>query len=200
MRHRITITVISALFIIFLSPASSLSSSEFSPNEVSSLTQGSIVRRPISNGKGSKLGGTSFILVDAPPEKVWNALFSFNRYPDIFPRTMKTSVVARKPGSVLLDMEQGSSLIGVNYSLSATYDRDKMEIVCRMVRSRPHDLSEVQGFWRLIPQKDGRTLVAYGAVIGINSGLIKYWAGDVIERGLLNAPRDLKKYIESGSI
>jgi len=193
-RSKVIIFLLLAAMVLVALPAST--SSQFSQEEVDKLMQGKIVRRPLELKDGNKLGGTSFIIVNASIETTWKALFNFRDYPHIFARMLETRVAATKPGHYLLEMKQGASFIGVTYYLDAQYDERNREIDCKLVRSKPHDLDEVEGFWRLVAQPDGRTLVAYGAVISINSMLIKYWAGDEIERGVLNAPRDLKHYIE----
>ncbi len=197
MRTRTQALIFFAIAVGLLAALPVASSSTFSQEEVSKLLQGKIVRRPLEQKNGTQVGGTSFIIVNAPLDVTWKALFSFDQYPHIFNRTLGTRVVATKPGHVLIEMKQGATFLGVTYSLDAAYDQDAKEIVCRLVRSRPHDLDEVQGFWKLTPQSDGRTLVAYGAVVSINNALIQYWAGDEIERGVLNAPRDLKNFIEA---
>lgn len=189
-------TKLGMLVAFLLAAASIHAGTQFSSQETSELLKGEIVRRPIEDRTSTRLGGTSYILIKAPVEAIWEALFDFDAYPRIFPRTLETRVVSRKPDKYLLEMKQGTSFLGIKYSLSAAINRKDWEIVCTMVTSRPHDLDEVQGFWRLIPQGEDRTLVAYGAIVSINSVLIRYWAGDVIERGILNAPRDLKHHVE----
>ena len=94
----------------------------------------------------------------------------------------------------------GHKFLSFIYHLDLERDAQKMKISFRLMRDRAHDIDDTRGYWRLFPQKDGRTLVAYVVAAQVPMGVINL-IGDVmeekIERHLLGMPGNLKLWIES---
>jgi hypothetical protein len=78
---------------------------------------------------------------------------------------------------------------------------DKRKILSfKLIENLPHDIDAARGYWRLFPQADGRTLVAYVVAVRLPMGLVNLLGKDLesqLEGGLLNVPRHLKSWIES---
>jgi hypothetical protein len=96
-------------------------------------------------------------------------------------------------------MEMGHALIRAEYYMTVERDREKMMLSFRLVKNRPHDIDDTRGYWRLFPQADGKTLVAYVVATQIPMGIINLLSPDLIakiERNLLGVPNDLKAWVE----
>ena len=144
----------------------SLSALEFTSSELSALSAGKLVCKPLSTSRQNGFyGGTGFALVDATPEVIWRFLEDWRAYPDAFPRTVEVKEVSQKERSSLVRMRLGYKLLSVKYFLSVDRDWNQKTITFNLAKSRPHDIHATRGYWRLLPQPDGRTLVAYGIAV-----------------------------------
>ena len=179
-------------------PASSV---QFDKTEKGKLKQGKIVKKPLSNSRqGGFYGGTGWIVVDAPPDVVWTAISDWSSYPKIFPNTVSAEEISRKGDKSLLKMKLGHKLVSVIYHCEIIKDPKRKILSFKLVEDLAHDIESARGYWRLFPQEDGRTLVAYVVAVRIPMGLVNLLGEDIesqLEGGLLNVPKHLKKWIES---
>jgi len=191
--------MIAAAFLL-LSPDPALSV-QFNQAEKGRLKQGKVVHKPLSNSKqGGFYGGTGWIVVDASPEVVWSAIVDWESYHKIFPNTVSAEEISRKGDRSLLKMKLGHKLVSVTYHCEIVRDTKNKILSFELVEKLPHDIEAARGYWRLFPQEDGRTLVAYVVAVRVPMGLVNLLGNELeaqLEGGLLNIPKHLKKWIES---
>jgi ribosome-associated toxin RatA of RatAB toxin-antitoxin module len=172
----------------------------FSAVEKEKLAAGKCVKQPLpKSGDSGFYGGTGYIIADAPVEVVWQAIQDWGSYHKMFPKTVAVTEVSRKNDSSLIKMEMGHALIRVEYFMDIRRDEEKHMLSFKLVANRPHDIEETRGYWRLFPQADGRTLVAYVVATQIPMGIINLIPSDLvakIQRNLLAAPEDVKRWVE----
>jgi ribosome-associated toxin RatA of RatAB toxin-antitoxin module len=185
------------------SAAATASAVEFTPAQKARLAAGKTVRQRLpSSGEGGFYGGTGYALVNATPEVIWAAIEDWKAYPKIYPKTVSVTEVSRKDGVSLIHMEMGHQLIRAEYYMSVERDPVKRMVSFKLVKNKPHDIEDTRGYWRLFPQSDGRTLVAYVVATQIPMGIINLISPELvakIERALLGVPSDLKKWVEGPS-
>lgn len=173
---------------------------EFSPDELKALSDGKIVRKPLKNScQDGFYGGAGFAVIDAPVDVVWRALGDWRAYPKMFPKTVSVDEVSRKSNRSLLKVLLGYKILSLSYHVSIDRDWDSKTLTFGLAESMPHDINGARGYWKLIPQKDGRTLVAYAVSIRIPSGVVTFLgqkAEKSLERNVIGLPIFLKKYIE----
>ena len=172
----------------------------FSKKEKSYLAAGKTVKQPLENsGKGGFFGGSGYTIIDAPPEVVWSAIEDWASYSNVYPNTVEVKEVARKDNRSLVYMEQGHPLVSASYFVEVERDPAKHMLSFRLVEDRPHDIEDARGYWKLFPQKDGRTLVAYVVAVKVPMGLVNL-LGDKLSgrlgKALLHVPGSLKKWLE----
>lgn len=188
------------LALALCSAASGAGAVEFTPAEKARLAAGKTVRQRLpSSGEGGFYGGTGYALVNASPEVIWAAIEDWKAYPRIYPKTVCVTEVSRKDDVSLIHMEMGHQLIRAEYYMSVERDPAKRMVSFRLVKNKPHDIEDTRGYWRLFPQSDGRTLVAYVVATQIPMGIINLISPELvakIERALLGVPSDLKKWVE----
>lgn len=172
---------------------------DFTDKQLAKLEAGKSVKKPLAGaGSNGVYGGAGFALVDAPPEVVWEAIQDWGSYKKIFPKTIDVREVSRKGDRALVRMEIGHKLISVSYFVSVETDKTKWQMSYKLVGSKPHDLDEVQGYWRLFPQKNGQTLVAYVTAVKVPMGVVNLIPEDLekkINRNLLASPQYLREWI-----
>jgi ribosome-associated toxin RatA of RatAB toxin-antitoxin module len=200
MDPRVSKTVLATVLLGGLLAASSALAIELSEKERAALAAGKTIEKPLpSSGENGFFGGTGLALVDAPIEEVWAAIADWGSYAKMFPKTVAVTEESRKGDQSLIHMEMGHALIRAEYYMTVERDRTKLMISFRLVKNRPHDIEDTRGYWRLFPQADGRTLVAYVVATQIPMGIINLLSPDLIakiERNLLNVPNDLKLWVE----
>jgi ribosome-associated toxin RatA of RatAB toxin-antitoxin module len=187
----------------FCGVAADAAAVEFSADEKAKLAAGKTVKQRLpSSGEGGFYGGTGYALIDAPVEAVWAAIGDWGSYPKMFPKTVAVTEVSRKGESSLIHMEMGHQLIRAEYYMSVERNPEKKMLSFSLVKNRPHDIEDTRGYWRLFPQSDGRTLVAYVVATQIPMGIINLISPDLvakIERNLLGVPDYLKKWLDGPS-
>lgn len=186
--------------IAFALVAADASAVSFNAKEKERLAAGKTVKQPLpKSGENGFYGGTGYIIADAPADVVWQAIQDWGSYHKMFPKTVAVTEVSKKGDRSLIKMEMGHNLIRVEYFMDVQRDEEKQMLSFRLVRNRPHDIEETRGYWRLFPQADGRTLIAYVVATQIPMGIINLISQDMvdkIERNLLACPKDVKKWVE----
>ena len=203
MKTRKPYRIIGFIVLIALLSPGLASAVEFSQDELERLQAGKIVRKMLSNSRQDGFyGGTGFIIVDATSDVVWKALKDFEAYPNMFPRTTETKEVGRKGERSLVKFGLGYKILSVGYYLNVVHDQENKKITFNMVSSKPHDIENTSGYWRLFPQPDGRTLVAYAVSVQVPKGIVLFLGDsleDKLERNLVGLPKYLKAWVESPS-
>jgi len=208
MKHRITNTHIpfarlAAVAFLFALPIALLSAPaaaiEFTDNEKNTLKDGGTVIHELpTSRKMGFYGGTGYAIIPAAPEVVWQAIRDWAAYPHMFPNTEYCKVVSRKGNRTLVRMKIGHPVVSLQYHAETTEDAARYTLSFRLVESHPHDLDAIQGYWRLFPQKNGTTLVAYAASVRAPMGIVALAGEDLANRAihaLLGIPGDLKKWV-----
>lgn len=180
---------------------SSVFAVDFTPSELEQLSSGKLIRKPLPNSRQNGFyGGAGFTIVDAPVEVVWKAIVDWEVYPEIFPRTLEAKEVSRKGEKSLVRILLGYKVLSVKYHITVSRDWETKTITFKLAENRAHDLKETRGYWRLLPQPDDRTLVAYVVAVQVPPGIVTF-LGDSLERKLeksvIGLPKYVKKYVEN---
>ncbi|MDJ0764626.1 MAG: SRPBCC family protein [Myxococcota bacterium] len=192
--------IASTMTLILLIAAGDVYGFSFTTEEIARLQAGKTVKKPLSNSrKNGFYAGTGWAIIDAPAPVIWKALSDWNAYPRIFPRTVKAEELARKGDRALIRMELGYKILSIGYCLDVVSDTSDKKVAFNLVPDRPHDIEKTSGYWRLFPQKDGRTLVGYGIAVQVPAGIVAF-LGDRLEKdlegALIGLPKYLKRWIE----
>jgi hypothetical protein len=193
----ISIATIAALSCLLITgPAMAI---DFTEHELSRLKEGKSVKKPLARaGTNGFYGGSGFALIDAPPEIVWEALLDWSSYPRVYPSTVEVREVSRRGNRSLVKMELGHELVSVSYFVEVEADKSRWQIDYHLVTNKPHDIDSAHGYWRLFPQKDGRTLAAYVVAVQVPMGVVNLLPERLerkINRYLLASPHFLRKWI-----
>ncbi len=194
----VSLAVAAALILAGVGDASALS---FSDQEKGRLEAGKAIRKPLAkSGKDGFYGGSGFVMIDAPSEVVWTAIQDWGSYAKVYPNTVDVREISRKSGKSLVRMELGHKLLSVVYHVQVDEDRAKNMISFKLVKDRRHDIESARGYWKLFPQKDGRTLVAYVVAVQVPMGIVNILGDGLaakLNRGLLDVPRKLRSHVHS---
>ncbi|GEM_PF-1679141 len=121
---------------------------------------------------------TAGILIDATPEQVWKVITDFESYPQFYPQTYKTEIVAQRGNfyDVKIVLKFKFSIIStkVKYTLRH-WLKEKNHIMVWNILSG--DMKINKGQWTLIPTPDGKKTIALYSVyadLKTMGGLVKF--------------------------
>jgi carbon monoxide dehydrogenase subunit G len=174
---------------------------ELTPAEWARLRAGERIERPRAfvAGRSDYIGGMSHQLVDAEPDQILQALLDPNRLQRMLPQTRRIAQVGSGYPAPGLELEQGNDIISATYSVLLDHDLPAREVRFRLDRSRPSDIDDVEGFFRVVPAGDGRSLITVAAALDVGSGLVRLLFADIIQSLILATPSQIKDVVEASA-
>ncbi len=169
-----------------------------SPLEREALLGGDIVSRPMhfQTRGGSYVGGISYSIVHAPAANVLVALSNVDALPQALPRTKAARLIDVRGSEARVELVQGKGALEASYTVRLERVPGQAQIRFWLDPSRPHDIEDVFGFFRVEPFGEGRSLVTVAAAIDLGSGVASLFFSDAIEKTVLSAPRHIRDYVE----
>jgi ribosome-associated toxin RatA of RatAB toxin-antitoxin module len=195
---------ITAMFLVLAlatQAAAGIGGSAFSDDEWRKLEAGELVARKQSTRRNGLelMGGSSWQVIDAPPDIVFSALLDTHRYPKMMPQVLEAKLVATRESERTVFVRQGQKGVAEKrYYLRVNVDEQKRDITFSVDDKRPHDLRAAWGFYTVRPFKGGKTLLAYGIMADLGGGLLNNVFGDEIHEWMLKTPWMVKRFVESG--
>lgn len=167
-------------------------------HERARLEAGAMVSRRLrfDQGQGRYVGGVSYQIVDARPELVMAALSDVSNWPDALPRTKSARLLGSADGLSRVELVQGSSLVDARYTVVLDRAPDGETIRFWLDPSRPHDIADVWGYFRVKAMPGGRSLITVGAALDLGDGLTRLLFEDKIAGMMLRAPSQIRAFVE----
>ncbi|MDC3959907.1 SRPBCC family protein [Polyangium jinanense] len=166
-------------------------------DEKTRLARGEVVKRTfdVELPEGDFIGGLGYVLIAAPPADVMAVLLDPGSYRYIFPLTQEARLVSRKGDDFFLTFRQGGAKVSGEYTVRARRETPSL-VRFWMDPTRPHDIGDCWGFFRVDPADDGKTLLTYGALLHLEFGVIKLLFEEKIRSYALQTPELLRRYVE----
>jgi len=163
--------------------------------EREALLSGEVVARPMrfDTRDGSYRGGVSYSLVRAPAAAVLSALSNVETLPLSLPHTKSARLIDVRGALSRVELVHGG---GTTYTVSIERSPGRSELRFWLDSSRPHDISDVFGFFRVEPFGAGRSLVTVAAALDLGSGLTSLLFSDAVERTVLSTPGQIRNFVE----
>jgi len=173
----------------------------FTRDEWKRLSAGQLVsRRATRFSGGSRLmGGSSWQVIDAPPNVVWQALLDTPRYRKMMPRVLEARLVRARDNVRTVFMRQGQSgWLEARYYLKVNVHELARDITFAVDDHMPHQmLNAAWGFYAVRPFGDGhKTLLAYGVMADISGGPLVSLMRDSVHDWMLRTPWLVKQFVE----
>ncbi len=142
---------------------------------------------------GSYRGGVSYSMVNAPVAAVLSALGNVDTLPQALPHTKSARVIDVRGGLARVELVHGD---GTTYTVRIERSAPRSELRFWLDSSRPHDISDVFGFFRVEPFGAGKSLVTVAAALDLGPGISSLFFSDAIERSVLSTPGRIRIYVE----
>src|SRR6185369_4938159 len=133
-------------------------------SEREALLAGEVVARPMrfETESGSYRGGVSYSLVNAPAAAVLAALSNADTLPQALPHTKSARLIDVRGGLARVELVHGD---GTTYTVHIERFAPRSELRFWLDSSRPHDISDVFGFFRVESFANGKSLVTVAAAL-----------------------------------
>jgi hypothetical protein len=175
---------------------------DLSAAERAALASRERVSRPLrfGHGGGSYVGGVSYQVVRAGPDQVLAALANAESLPHALPSTHEARMVSRDGRTARVELVQGKAPFLVRYTLVLEQAESGNAIRFWLDPSRPHDIEDVWGFFRVEPFGAGKSLVTVAAAVDLGPGLARAFFEDRVQRTILRAPSRIRSFVEPATI
>ena len=168
--------------------------------EEARLERGDIVVRSTSERRGPLrlFGGTSYILVDMSLRDAWASITDdSSQYRHMLPQVHSATQVSRNGDTErLIRFTHEVGPVSAEYCLRFQYNASTKTVMFRLDPSRPHDVRAAWGFFRLRSHGNGKTLVSFGAMVDVGSGLISGALQARLHEWVLKIPWTFKRHVE----
>lgn len=169
-------------------------------SEQARLDRGSIVVRATSERRGPLrlFGGTSYIVADMSVGDAWASITDdSSQYRHMLPQVHSATEVSRDGNNErLIRFTHEVGPVSAEYTLRFQYNASTKTVMFRLDPSRPHDIRAAWGFFRLRSHGNGKTLVSFGAMIDVGSGLISGALQARLHEWVLKIPWTFKRHVE----
>jgi hypothetical protein len=176
----------------------------FTLEQRQALLGGEVVAHAVSFSRHGRryVGGVSYLLVKAPPRRVFDVLNNLPTLKEVLPRTRRTEVIDRQASNVRVELEMGNDVVSTTYTVFFAHEPRAELGESHTVRfwldpSRPHSIDDVWGFFRATRFDSQRALVAVGAAVNLGPGLIRMLFESRVQRAILRMPRRIRDTVES---
>lgn len=166
--------------------------------ERQALLAGATISRPLrfERGDGSYIGGVAYQVVNASPGRVLAALSDVGALPHALPRTARATLVSRDGRRARVELVQGKAPFLATYTLNLEQAASGDRIRFWLDPTRPHDVKDVWGYFRVKPFGKNKTLVTLAVALDMGPGLARLLLSDRVERLILRAPGKIREYVE----
>jgi hypothetical protein len=171
---------------------------EFTSQERAQLAREELVERRTSVRRGDSLliGGTSWQVIDASPEVVWQALLDTPHYPRMLPQVAAARVVKNQGNARLVFLRHRGLIVQPSYYIALRIDRPHHDITFRLDESRPHSVRAATGFYEVHAYGAHKTLLVYGVMADVGAGLLVAFARPSIHEWMMKVPWMVKRFVE----
>ncbi len=172
---------------------------QFSSDERRALRGGELVRRPVARQEGPfhYLGGTSYIRVRAPRERVFTEVLDTTAYPRLIPGVVEARVIEEQGDRRVVYLRHQLAIVSAAYHAIVRIDRPARTVRFDLDRSRPHDVRAGRGFIRVTEYRETESIVTWGVMADPGSAILRGVFGGVIQDWILKVPWCVQTRIEA---
>jgi hypothetical protein len=167
--------------------------------EQSALRTRELVERPLSFERGADgfyVGGVSYQVVRAEPLQVLHTLADTESLPRVLPATHSATMVSREGRTARVELVQGKAPFLARYTVVLEQSYDGSTIRFWLDPTRPHDIRDVWGFFRVEPFGPGKSLVTVAAALDLGPGITRALFEERVQGTILQTPSRIRSFVE----
>jgi hypothetical protein len=184
----------------WLGAAAPASAAPFSDAELQQLERGSVIHRNVDEEIGGQpyFGGVAYVIIDAPADAVMRALVDPRSYASILPLTLEARVVEQRGPLRFVWFKQGGRYGTASYTVMVRRESPRL-VRFWLDPSRPHEIADCWGSFRVEDLPGGRSLLAWAALVRLDFGLVRVLFSERIRSFAMTTPELVKGYVERGA-
>ena len=167
--------------------------------EQSALRTRELVERPLSFERGADgfyVGGVSYQVVRAEPLQVLLTLADTELLPRVLPATHSATMVSREGRTARVELVQGKAPFLARYTVVLEQSDDGSTIRFWLDPTRPHDIRDVWGFFRVESFGPGKSLVTVAAALDLGPGITRALFEERVQGTILRTPSRIRSFVE----
>ncbi|MDB4940872.1 MAG: hypothetical protein JWP97_406 [Labilithrix sp.] len=199
-----TLGLTAGLAILALAP--SARADALSAGELTRLGRGETVIREHTwePGRSARfVGGVTYTIVDAPASEVLAMFDDVDAYRRVLPSTKAARFVGAPGSDRLVELVQGNAMMDATYTIrvrpdAATGAQGRREFRFWLEQSRPHEIDDAWGFFRIEPffgEGGERVLLTYAILVDIGPGIVRDLFEDRARAAFLSVPQLVRRYV-----
>jgi carbon monoxide dehydrogenase subunit G len=173
-------------------------SREFSSQEEAELRAGKLVVRSEQRVlRGARLiGGMSWQVIDAPPERVFRTLSDVAAYPHILPAVEEARLVEANGPNLSLFIRHRLGFVSASYRVRAVVDASHRTLRFRMDREYPSSIRDAWGEVHVSPYGKHQSVASLAILADLGEGVLLGLVRSNVHEWMLRVPQQLKRHVE----
>jgi hypothetical protein len=144
-------------------------------------------------GERKYVGGVSYVILDEAVENVSRLLADVDVWKRLLPQTRSAKRVGNAGQDALVELTSGTVFLQATYTMRLRREGEGVKFW--LDRSRHHDVEDAWGFLRVEPMADGRSLVTYGVLIDVGSGIARDLFEGPVHELAMSVPDHLRNLV-----
>lgn len=174
----------------------------FSSKEQALLDQGKPVKRAetFTLPEGGRAGrGVVYIRIDAPPEKIFAQILSYDHYKEFYPHVAHSELYKHEGNHYFTRFTlKLVGVISVTYHCRHVYSPDEHTITWNLDPTKKNDINQTIGFWKAWPLGPNKSLLAYSIFVDSGRSIPKIVEDMATGYGLKKVAQCMKRRVETG--
>ena len=164
--------------------------------ERAQVMAGALVTRPLDFDRGGAhyVGGIATGVVPAAATDVLAAMDDMGALGTMLPRTKRATLIDSHGAARRIELRQGNSIIDATYTVELAPGATPGELQFHLDPSRPHDIEDVYGYFKVERVDARHSLVTVAAAVDVGSGLTAMLFGKRVQDVILSAPVAMRDY------
>ena len=172
--------------------------SDLTATQEAKLKSGQSVKTQVKAGNGGR--GIAVMDIQATPDRVWQIITSFEKYPDWIDELSLCEVYGKSDESVKAKFIISTLMIKVEYYIQHRLHKADGYLTWSLDYSKESDLDDSTGYWLIYPSPADptKTRVEYSVDIRIKGWVPSFIEDMLADQGLEDATRWVKRESEKG--
>ncbi|MET0388719.1 MAG: SRPBCC family protein [Polyangiales bacterium] len=178
--------------------ASATDTRELSSQEEAELRAGKLVVRPeLRMLRGVRwMGGMAWQLIEASPERVYNALLDVPAYAKYLPAAEEVRLVSAQPPETVF-VKHRLGFVRANYHARTLRDPARRTVRFRMDHDHPSSIRDAWGELHVSPYGRDRSIVSLVIMADLGDGFVVGMIREQVHTWMLRVPALIKRHVET---
>ena len=164
------------------------------------LGRGETVIREQNLVRGDKqyVGGVTYTVIDANAAELAALFDDVDAYRKVLPKTKRANLLETHGDTRTIELVQGNAMVEATYAI-IVQRQSANEYRFWVDPSRPHEIDDAWGFFRLEPFQtesgEAKVLLTYGVLVDVGPGIVRDLFEERVRAALLGVPQQVRRHV-----